>query len=434
MFGSLFLGFCLVLAAFIFVSVRLFQIKPDFVLKILKYLALGGFTTVFTVASLVIGYRIHERHTGTLSRSLKSVQQIWGGMAAQESPEFYTQTIQTESLENANGKMQEKKTILKNHAGFQAQKINLDIQSNIRQKGLLKFAGYSFKFSGEFTIRNNSNRAEAYYFDFPLPQNVGNLTAVSVEADGKPFTADTNLANGINWSGLLQPGEAHVFAIKYQAQGTEQFNYSLSRRQTQMGEFMAQIRTDFSRIEVPEKAMVPAEVASDAGQSKYTWKGSQLIAAQDVALKFEIPGNYGAIAAKILLYAPVGLWLFMAMFLLLTISRGENLHLMHFVMILAGFFTMPLLASYLFDMVPMILGLVISLAVSTGIMMYYGILLKRGRRLLSSLGLSAAAFQWVFSLAFFLPEYTGFIVTLAGIASLVLLMRATASTQWEGKW
>jgi hypothetical protein len=124
----------------------------------------------------------------------------------------------------------------------------------------------------------------------------------------------------------------------------------------------------------------------------------------------------------------------MAMFLLLTISRGENLHLMHFVMILAGFFTMPLLASYLFDMVPMILGLVISLAVSTGIMMYYGILLKRGRPLLSSLGLSAAAFQWVFSLAFFLPEYTGFIVTLAGIASLVLLMRATASTQWEGKW
>lgn len=434
MAGSIFFGFCLVLSAFIFVSVRLYIARPDFVMKILKYGMLCGLATIFSVASLIIGYRIQDRHSGTLTRSLKSVQQIWGGDALQRAPEFYTQTIETEQTETENGKVQAKKKVRTDYAGFDTQKIRVNIRSSIRQKGLLKFAGYTFDLAADYKVTNTGTKADQFYFVLPLPDHVGNLTGVQVLSNGRPFTQDTNLADGVHWSGRLAPGEGRTFEIKYQAQGTGQFTYGLSSRPTQIAAFDAEILSDFGDIEIPEKAMVPAEAATDAGKSRHVWKGNQLIAAQDIALKFEIPGNFGALAAKMLMYSPVGLWLFLALFLMLTISRGQSLHLMHYLMIMAGFFTMPLLASYLFDLMPMVAGLLLALLLSTGIMLYYAVLLKKGPELVRSLAFAAGAFQWIFSLAFFLPEYTGFIVTLAGIVSLVLLMRVTAETDWEGKW
>jgi len=43
-------------------------------------------------------------------------------------------------------------------------------------------------------------------------------------------------------------------------------------------------------------------------------------------------------------------------------------------------------------------------------------------------------FQWVFSTAFFVPEHTGFLITIASIIAFLFLIRSTASVDWENKW
>ena len=40
----------------------------------------------------------------------------------------------------------------------------------------------------------------------------------------------------------------------------------------------------------------------------------------------------------------------------------------------------------------------------------------------------------IFSAAFFIPEYSRFLIAIAGIAVFVFLMRTTASVEWENKW
>lgn len=82
----IFLGFCLIGAAFIVVSVKIFQVKPDFVKKILKYSLIFVFTCIFSMVAVSIGFRIDDRHSRSYSANLKSVQEIWGGDITQQLP------------------------------------------------------------------------------------------------------------------------------------------------------------------------------------------------------------------------------------------------------------------------------------------------------------------------------------------------------------
>lgn len=48
--------------------------------------------------------------------------------------------------------------------------------------------------------------------------------------------------------------------------------------------------------------------------------------------------------------------------------------------------------------------------------------------------ISAFIFQWFFSAAFFFPEHTGLLITIASILAFVGLLKATADVDWENKF
>jgi len=61
-------------------------------------------------------------------------------------------------------------------------------------------------------------------------------------------------------------------------------------------------------------------------------------------------------------------------------------------------------------------------------------LIKKSNLMRKMTALSLGIFQWLFSLAFFFPEYTGLLITVASIVCFVVLMRQTADIEWENKW
>ena len=69
----IFLGFAVIAASFILVSVRILQVRPDFVKKVLKYALIFLFAIVFSIIAATIGFRIDERHSRSYSENLKSV-------------------------------------------------------------------------------------------------------------------------------------------------------------------------------------------------------------------------------------------------------------------------------------------------------------------------------------------------------------------------
>ena len=107
---------------------------------------------------------------------------------------------------------------------------------------------------------------------------------------------------------------------------------------------------------------------------------------------------------------------------------------MHYLFMITGYFIFYLLGSYMVSYIPIIAAILLSLAVSTGIIAYYSYLINKGKELVRITLFSSILFQWVFSVAFFIPEHTGFIITIAGIVAFVFLMKRTAATEWENKW
>jgi hypothetical protein len=435
--GLAFLGMCLIFAAFIVMSVRIYQARPDFVVRLLRYALIAAFGLVFSVVSVAIGFRISERHTSSYSRSLKSVQEIWGGAVVQESPSFYFNVFQEEQYEDQKtGQLRMRQRLVPHDMGFDSQDIAIKMKKNIRKRGLLVFPGYSMQFSGTYIIRNFLTEPRMLSFYFMLPSDAGNITGISVAIDGRPYEGDTNLANGIQWEGLMRPGEQRTVTISYSAQGSGDFTYAMANRRVEIRKLAVALSTDFSDITIPEGAMVPTKKSSDNSGAVMQWAGEKLVTGQNIALKFKISGNYGEVVSKMFFYSPLAIVLFLGFLLVYTVARGLRLHPMNFLFIITAYFIFYLLGSYLISYVHVVAAVVISLSVSTGILAYYCYLIKTADKSLLITGVMAGAglFQWVFSIAFFFPEHTGFMVTAASIIGFIALMKATADIDWENKW
>ncbi|MCE9501025.1 MAG: hypothetical protein K8R21_11100 [Leptospira sp.] len=433
--GFTFLGTSIIIAAIILTSVRIYMVRPDFIMKFLRYAVVGIFWIGFSAGAIAIGFRISDRHTQTYTRSLKSVGEIWGGFISQSPPRFGFKRNITEDFENHKTGQFEKRTreAFYDH-GFLAQIVELDIRSNVRMKGLLKFPGYKIHFSGKYTVKNNLSSPENFYFDFNPPHNAGNITDISVNLDGKEYKSDSNYADGVNWAGLLKPQEERTIIVRYAAQGTKNFKYALAEQKIEIKHLSVIVKTDFANLNIPEQAMPATETVSDAKITQLKWIGENLITGQNVSVDFEIDGNYGSIAAKLFYYSPLSLALFTGLILLFTVSRGISLHPMHYLFLMAGFFIFYLLGSYMISYMHIFLGISVSLLVSSGIIIYYSFLLKKGNEFFKIVCFSVIIFQWILSIAFFFPEHTGLLITIAVIVSFIALMKVTADTDWESKF
>lgn len=431
----IFLGMALVASAGILVSTRLYREFPDFVRKLARYALIGIFFAVFSGAALAIGLRIDSRHTTTYSRSLKAVEQIWGGRVQQSPPAFGYDVTGTEEYTNEKtGRIETRNVQSREIVGIASQAITTKVKANVRRKGLLQFAGYDLSFDGDYVVRNRETGARTFHFFFPLPREAGNITDIQIQLDGQPYSGDTNLADGFQWSGRLGPGEERRFQIAYRAKGTDRFEYELGATQLELGKLRFEMNTDFTDYRMPESAMTPTSEASDDSQTRLTWESANLVSGQNIALEFQIPGNYGSLASKLFYYAPLALLLFTGFLLVVNAAKEIRLHPMHFLFLMTGFFVFYLFGSYIISFVHILLGIALALALSSGIMIYYAYLIRKGPEFLQSVALGAAMFQWLFSIAFFFPAYTGLMITLAAIVALVLLMRTTAAIEWEDKW
>lgn len=203
-----FLGACIIAGAFILISVRAFQVNPDLVRKVFRYSVILVVGTGFSLAAVAIGFRLSERNKESFSKSSRAVAQIWGGRITQSLPSFTMDgKVSEQYLDDKSGEYKTRTKSVSDTVAFKKHDANFAIKSNIRKKGLLKFAGYNLIFTGTYSFENTGARSSAYQFHFPVPSEAGNIADIGVQMNGKAYTGDRNLADGVDWSGSLQPGE-----------------------------------------------------------------------------------------------------------------------------------------------------------------------------------------------------------------------------------
>jgi hypothetical protein len=152
-----------------------------------------------------------------------------------------------------------------------------------------------------------------------------------------------------------------------------------------------------------------------------------------VTIAIEMPEKLqpGPLASQVALFAPVSLFFFIVVLLTIGVITRVELHPMHFFFLSAAFFAFHLLFAYLGDQVSIHAAFVISAATSLALAISYLRVVFGARFAFFAAGTAQLVYLVLFSYAFFFKGLTGLAITIGAIATLFVLMQATARMKWD---
>ncbi|HJY29740.1 MAG TPA: inner membrane CreD family protein [Pyrinomonadaceae bacterium] len=397
-------------------------------------------TFIFICASIawaVLGGTIFARTYDSGALSSDRVASTWGTQQNQGPPAASYSTFvdkQQETLENG---LRVWKTVTEENVTLlplESSRIDVDLDLQHRQKGLLWYATYKVAFSGVYSFRNTSDKEQKVDFklQFPTTQAIyDNLTFV---VDGNPI-AITNDKNAAIGSVKIGGGKTAQLAVSYSSQGLNEWRYSFgSGEVAQVRDFFLRMKTNFKDIDFPDNTLSPSEKMETAKGWDLNWSYKSLLSGYQIAMVMPEKLQPGPLAGRISFFAPVSLFFFFFLMLIITTMRGIDLHPMNYFFLAAAFFSFHLLLAYLVDHVSIHVAFAISSAVSVFLVVTYLRLVVGIRFASREAALAQFIYLVMFSYAFFLKGFTGLAITIGSVLTLFVVMQITGRIRWTEKF
>ena len=390
-----------------------------------------------SIAWAVLGGTIFNRTYSQGILAENRVVSTWGAPQNQSPPTAsFFRTVPRKEETTENGK-KVVKTLQDTHTvalplESSAIQVNLDLEH--RQKGLLWYSTYKVDFSGNYGFRNTSDKEEsvAFTLEFPTAQAIyDNLTFM---VDGVPVSI-TNHDKAATGNVKIPARTSVQLAVGYRSQGLNEWRYSFgSPEVTQVRNFTLKMKTNFKDIDFPDNTISPSEKIETPTGWDLTWSYENLLSGYQIAMVMPEKLQPGPLAGRISFFAPVSLFFFFFLMFILTTVRGIELHPMNYFFLAAAFFSFHLLLAYLVDHVSIHLAFVISSVISIFLVVTY-LRLVVGLRFA---GREAALAQFVylvmFSYAFFLKGFTGLAITIGSVTTLFVAMQVTGRIRWSERF
>ena len=390
-----------------------------------------------SVAWVILGSTIFARTYQSGSVSSNQVASTWGAQQNQGPPTAsYATPITKQQDVIENGKYVKKTWTedLITDIPLESSNIDVDLDLEHRQKGLLWYSTYKVRFAGVYGFRNPTDKEQTLVFklQFPTTQAIyDNLTFV---VDGNPATL-TNENNAAKTSVKVGAGKTTHLAVGYSSQGLNEWRYSFGRTDvSQVKDFNLRMSTNFKDIDFPDNTLSPSEKHETSKGWDLTWSYTSLLSGYQIAMVMPEKLQPGPLAGRISFFAPVSLFFFFFLMLIITTMRGIDLHPMNYFFLAAAFFSFHLLLAYLVDHVSIHAAFAISASVSVFLVVSY-------LRLVVGIGFAsreAALAQFIylvlFSYAFFLKGFTGLAITIGSVLTLFVVMQVTGRIHWAEKF
>ncbi len=373
-------------------------------------------TACSTVAWFILGAALTARTVQSSQASASSVLNGWGPPMQQLHPHAWFR---------APGVGDGRKEIRPTRS-----EVNVSLNSEPRQKGLLWYRAYAAGFHGEYVFTNPTPIPQTIYVQFSLPSPEAGYNEFSFLLNGKPTTANVNGREPITEAVVLEPGAEATLAVGYKTRGLDQWSYSFGP-DTRVQNFVMHMKTDFEEIDFPGSSPSAREHA--AGGWDLTWSHPDEIGARVIAMSMPNVLNPGPVASRIAFFAPVSLLFFFSVLVVLCLLRREDLHPMNFFFLAAGCFAFQLLFAYLVDVIPLGVAFVLAAAVSLLLVSGY-LFLARGAQFARLAAAAQFAYMVLFSYSFFFDGLTGLTITIGAIITLAILMVSTAKVNWTEKF
>jgi len=390
-----------------------------------------------SIAWAILGGTIFSRTYDSSSISSDRVASTWGTAQNQGPPtaSFKTYTEhQQEFLENSIKVMKTVKDETVTAIPLESSRIDVDLDLEHRQKGLLWYSTYKVAFSGVYDFRNSSDKEQTIDFKLHFPTSQAIYDNLSFTVDGKPVSI-SNEKNAATSSVKIAAGKTAQLAVSYSSQGLNEWRYSFSGDEvSQVRDFRLRMKTNFKDIDFPDNTLSPSDKTETATGWDLNWSYKSLLSGYQIAMVMPEKLQPGPLAGRISFFAPVSLFFFFFLMLIITTMRGIDLHPMNYFFLAAAFFSFHLLLAYLVDHLSIHVSFAISAAVSVFLVVSYLRLVVGIRFASREAALAQFIYLVMFSYAFFLKGFTGLAITIGSVLSLFVVMQITGRIRWAEKF
>ncbi len=391
----------------------------------------------------ILGATIFQRTYDSGSASDSRVVSTWGSPQTQSPPQAsFDEQVPNKEEKTENGKkiVTVTQETVTRWLPPESSHINVDLNLEHRQKGLLWYNTYKVAFGGAYSFRNPSDKDQNVIFklDFPTAQAIYDDLVFTV--NDLPV-ALTNAKNNASGTVRMKAGGVATLKVGYKSQGLNDWRYNFGRPTDANGSDVAQVRdfslrmtTNFKDVDFPDNTLSPTEKHETANGWDLDWKFTNLVSGYQIAMTMPEHLQPGPLAGRISFFAPVSLFFFFFLMLIITTMRGIELHPMNYFFLAAAFFSFHLLLAYLVDHVSIHLAFGVCSAVSVFLVVSYLRLVVGTRFAVREAALAQFIYLVVFSYAFFLKGFTGLAITVGSIITLFVVMQATGKIRWRERF
>jgi inner membrane protein involved in colicin E2 resistance len=402
-----------------------------------RIIAIAFIFVCTSVAWAILGGTIFTRTYSLDTVAENRVASTWGSPQNQAPPSAsFTRIVpkSEEVMENGKKTVKTIQEAITTPLPLESSAIDVALELEHRQKGLLWYSTYKVAFSALYGFRNTSDKEEAVDFalKFPAAQAMYDDLTFTLDGNALPVTSRDGAAMGrIN----VAAGKTVQLAVGYRSQGLNEWRYSFGGQDVmQVRDFGLKMKTNFKDIDFPENTLSPSDkLETDTGWD-LTWSYKSLLSGYQIAMVMPEKLQPGPLAGRISLFAPVSLFFFFFLMLIITTMRGIELHPMNYFFLAAAFFSFHLLLAYLVDHVSIHLAFAISAAASVFLVVSYLRLVVGLHFASREAALAQFIYLVMFSYAFFLKGFTGLAITIGSVATLFVVMQVTGRIRWADKF
>lgn len=395
---------------------------------------------IFVCASIawaILGGTIFARTYDSASIANDKVTSTWGAPQKQAPPTAtFTRIVPRSEEIFENGKKITRtvnaEVIVPLPLESSAVDVALDLEH--RQKGLLWYSTYKVGFAGNYAFRNTSDKEETVNFTLDFPASKAIYDDLVFTVDGSPLVT-TNHENAASGLIKIPAGQASQLSVGYKSQGLNEWRYSFGNNDVaQVRDFNLNMKTNFKDIDFPDNTLSPSEKYETSDGWDLRWSSKNLVSGYQIAMVMPEKLQPGPLAGRISFFAPVSLFFFFFIMLIITTMRGIELHPMNYFFLAAAFFSFHLLLAYLVDHVSIHFAFAISAAVSVFLVVSYLRLVVGLHFASREAALAQFVYLVMFSYAFFLKGFTGLAITIGSVVTLFVAMQVTGKIRWADRF
>ena len=390
-----------------------------------------------SVAWAILGGTIFSRTYDLNAVSENRVASTWGTPQNQAPPAASFQQVNTKKEESSeNGKKIVRNVEEKVQAPLTLESSRIDVVLDLehRQKGLLWYSTYKVNFGGVYVFHNPSDKEQSVTFtlDFPASKAIYDDLIFTVDNQPVSVTNEKNTANGVS---KVAAGKTATLKVGYHSQGLNEWRYSFGAGDVaQVHDFALNMKTNFKDIDFPDNTLSPPEKHETANGWDLNWSFKNLVSGYQIAMVMPEKLQPSPLAGKISFFAPVSLFFFFFLMFIITTMRGIELHPMNYFFLAAAFFSFHLLLAYLVDHVSIHTAFAVSSAASVFLVVSYLRLVVGIQFASREAAIAQFVYLVMFSYAFFLKGFTGLAITIGSVVTLFVVMQVTGRIRWTDKF